>query len=586
VNHVARILGAVFLGHLEWTLVALFLGAAILAPRLGDRRFRSVEGSFSRLAAKRTLAICLIFLCTIVVRLLFLPLIPAPVPGMHDEFAYLLQADTFFHGRLANPPHPLWMSFETFHVNWWPTYSGIYPPAQGLVLALGILLGHPWIGVLLSEAAMCAAVVWMLQGWMPARWAFLGGVMVVLKLSLVSYWMNSYWGGAVPATGGALVLGALPRIYRKPSAQNALVMGLGAAILANSRPYEGFFLCLPVAVALLIWLARKSSPPLRVTVPRVVAPAAVLLALTTACLGYYNSRLTGHALLPPYILNLRTYHVGPVFLWQKPGASVHYNNPQFDDYYNGWLRASAPVTWSDVERLTRAKLQRYGYTFLWAGSAPLLICLPLVFRDRRSRFMLTVLALNAAALFVLVWYMPHYAAPVTGAIYALLVQSLRHVRTLRFGRRLLGLGLSRAIVLLLLAAVGMNMYTRILLPYDWDWNGNMGNSDRAAILAKLEGMPGKHLVLVRYGEDHNIHEEWVYNGADIDGSKVLWARDLGPAQNARLLAYFHDRKVWTVAPDGGWPVELVPYSLPQTAGAVDNGPKGLRAVSPGPASRQ
>jgi hypothetical protein len=61
-----------------------------------------------------------------------------------------------------------------------------------------------------------------------------------------------------------------------------------------------------------------------------------------------------------------------------------------------------------------------------------------------------------------------------------------------------------------------------------------------AIQNRLLREPGKHLVIVRYKPDHNIHDEWVYNGADIDGAQVLWARELDETQNAKLLAYFKD----------------------------------------------
>ena len=63
---------------------------------------------------------------------------------------------------------------------------------------------------------------------------------------------------------------------------------------------------------------------------------------------------------------------------------------------------------------------------------------------------------------------------------------------------------------------------------------------------------------MRYRPDHEILEEWVYNGADIDGSKVVWARDMGAAKNQELIDYYKDRRVWLVEPDEK-PVRVTPY---------------------------
>src|SRR6202165_175388 len=291
--------------HVILRVAFCFSLLVIFLPRLAPRVFHAVESLFLLLAERKTLAVIALFFILIGARLAVLPQLPVPVPGIHDEYSYLLIADTLAHGRLANPTHPMWMSFESFHVNWFPTYSSKYPPGQGALGALGQLLAHPWIGVILSVAAMCAAILWMLQGWLPARWAFLGGVLAALKFGVASYWMNSYWGGACAAIGGALVLGALPRIAKRARVRDAVLLGIGIAILANSRPYEGFLFCIPAAAWFFWWLIgkTKSRQPLRVRLQDVLAPLTLVFVLTAAFMGYYNWRLSGNALLMPHVLN-------------------------------------------------------------------------------------------------------------------------------------------------------------------------------------------------------------------------------------------------------------------------------------------
>ena len=148
------------------------------------------------------------------VRAALLPVWPIPKPSIYDEFSYLLQADTFAHGRLTNPPHPLWQFFESTYILQQPTYASRFPPAQGAGHGVGqVIFGHPWFGVWLSAGLLAAALCWALQGWLPPGWA-LFGAFIGLNLCLFSYWMNSYWGGAVTAIGGALVTGAWVRITR------------------------------------------------------------------------------------------------------------------------------------------------------------------------------------------------------------------------------------------------------------------------------------------------------------------------------------------------------------------------------------
>jgi hypothetical protein len=75
-----------------------------------------------------------------------------------------------------------------------------------------------------------------------------------------------------------------------------------------------------------------------------------------------------------------------------------------------------------------------------------------------------------------------------------------------------------------------------------------GNLDRLQVTRELSQLDGQQLVIVRYSPTHDVDHEWVYNDADIDGAKVVWARDMG-AQNEELLRYFGNREAWILNGD-------------------------------------
>jgi hypothetical protein len=531
-------------------LALAFVLPAVLFPRLSERILGRIEGVFSRFAAHKFLAAAALFLFVIALRIALLAQLPVPNPGIHDEFSYLLMGNTFVHGRLANPPHPLWRSFETFHVLWFPTYASKYPPAQGLVLAFGELLGSPWIGVLLSAAAMAAAFVWMLQAWIPARWAFLAGVLAALRLCVASYWINSYWGGAVAAIGGALVLGAFGRINRRPSLAMGILLGLGVAILFNSRPYESVFFCIPVAMAILFWLRRqfREVETRRAALRLVVIPVGVILLLAGGMMARYNWRVTGHATLPPYAYDARLHDRAAMFVWQTPKPPIHYDNAEMENFYNQYERLAYDRSWATFKSVFQDKWEHCSLAFLWPACWLLVPGIFFLYRDARFRLLLFTLLAVLFGYCLVVWPGPHYLAPATAIVFATLVQSIRHLRTIRIFRRPIGAALSRVIVLALLFDVTQLVAQRLGDSQGW---GGWGLSDRADLLHELESTPGEHVVLVRYGPDHSVHEEWVFNSADIDASKVIWARDLPGEVNDQLLRYYPDRTIWLATPDTG-----------------------------------
>lgn len=532
-------------------IVLALLGTGWFVPGLGGALLNPIERLGKRLAKRKSLAIFALAAAPVVVRLALLWTIPIPFPHVHDEFSYLLMADTFVHGRLTNPPHPMAFYLDTFNINQYPTYMSIFPPAQGAFLAVGQLLGHPWIGVVLSVAAMCAAVVWMLQGWLPPQWALVGGALFVLRFGIFSDWMNSYWGAAPAVLGGALVVGALPRILRSWYVRDAVILGLGASVLALSRPLEGFFVCMSAFVYLVVRMAGRRSPSLSYTLSRIALPVILMGICGAIFTGYYNWRGTGNALLSPYILFLQNHLTISQIAWVHSRPPIHFQIPQFEALYNDWWKNTAwqegyPDSLRNFLAILGTDAKRFGNFYLWPELYVPLVTIFWVLKDRRVRFLLILVAVSFAAFPLVTWFQPRYAAPCAASVFGLLTQGLRHLRRWRWNGRPVGVGLTRAVVL---SAV-------IFAPL----HGSpvSGDDPQARVIAQLEAMPGDHLVVVHYSAEHNPHRDWVFNRADIDHAKIVWAREIPGVPLQPLLDYFHGRKIWLVEPDAANPT-LSPY---------------------------
>jgi hypothetical protein len=557
-----------------WLLAALV--GAFAFPSVGSHWLDKLERRFSQFARHRALSVVAVGLLALALRAALLPVLPIPEPIVHDEFGYLLAADTFAHGRLTNATHPMWVHFETFAIIQKPTYQCFAQPAQGLILALGqVVAGHPFWGVWLSAGLMCAAICWMLQGWLPPRWALLGGLLAIIRYGTFTYWADSYWGGAMGAIGGALVLGALPRVRRAPRVQNALLMGLGLAILATSRPYEGLVLSLPVAIALFVWLAGKRSPALRVTLRSTIVPLCLVLVLLGAGISYYCWRVTGNPLQLPYQAERQQYAVAPYMLWQPLRPQPVYHNDVVKRLY-----AHDEVLGYEFFRSPTGAIAKLFWAWAFylgpALSLPFLLLtqvLPFGFSWRQiskdTRFLLLALGLTLIGLECETFYAPHYLSPSTALILALVLLAMRRTYRWRWHGRRSGLFLLRAILvicvcLFILRAAHGPLAGDVLYANAW-YERAPDSFGRAAVLKQLSRSPQKQLVVVRYKPGHMQFAEWVYNGADIDAAKVVWARELTQSENERLLKYFADRRVWLLEADEQ-PPRLSEYPRAYAAG--------------------
>jgi len=495
---------------------------------------------------RRPLLACLIAgLLPVLVRLLLLPVIPVPVPKDHDEFSYLLGADTFAHGRLTNPPHPMWVHFEAPHVIQQPTYSSKYFPAQALFLAFGQrLFGHPWAGVVLSIGVMCACLCWMLQGWVSPGFALLAASLAALGWGVTDYWMNSYWGGAVPALFGALVIGAVPRLVGNASAPAALLGVIGAVGLANCRPFEGGLTVLSAAAVFFV-LARRDRLDFKLLVRRrVILPAAGLIVAAAAFMAYYDYQATGNPLLPPYLLYERQYGPLPHFFLLPPTPKPVYRDELFSKLWD----------WENSLYLAAKSDPLTGVKFVWPLMANLFVLnaigvaalLGVIFGKKSVTVpALGIIALPLAGVLAQKAFLPHYLAPFCGAYLLIAAAGLEACGRWRIGRRRTG-----HFAVALLAGTGLGIFLLMVLNSAHAAQQKpTGIAERPLIIRELLQQGGKHLVIVRYSPTHFIHEDWVYNQADIDGSPIVWAKDKGQEEDQRLIQYFRDRRVWLLEPD-------------------------------------
>ncbi|MDR3754732.1 MAG: hypothetical protein P4K78_12975 [Terracidiphilus sp.] len=496
-----------------------------------------------------------------------------PQPSIHDEFGYLLGGDTLAHGRLANPPHALAEFFESPHELVRPMYAMKYPPALSMFLALGqVIFGAPFYGVLLSNVFMLSAFCLMLWAWVPLRAGMIAATFFALILSPTMYWTDSYYGGSVTAGAAAVILLAVGLYRQRPTLLAGALFAAGALLLFLTRPYEGgvFTLAVIAVFAGEIWRCRRRAA---------FAVALVVLAAGAAWTCCYNKAVTGKPFLLPYMEHQRQYDVAPV-LWFLPLApQPDYHQPRLAALHgnNGWevARYRDANKWPWWQRPIVAALK-----MLWTLSLGLLLALtvtflvPIAWSDPVFRKMAVIACVFLAALSLETFVSAHYTAASWPAAALLIALWTEHAWRRKIFKSSLGVLLG-AMLLLSFGAIAFRsaraQYALIrngrALSYRDQWPYR-----RAAMMRSLSALDRPQLVIVRYPSlDWDEGQEWVYNGADFDRQRVVFAHDFGAEKDRALLNYYPDRTALLLTFDAvSGEDKLEPY--PQDA-AAGSGPQ-------------
>jgi hypothetical protein len=265
-------------------------------------------------------------------------------------------------------------------------------------------------------------------------------------------------------------------------------------------------------------------------------------------------------------VNESTYLSTPALVWEKLRPPIHYTNPEFDAFYNGWARRAwlegRVDSVSSAARHIFSYVAKVAYFFVWPELLIPLIALPWFLWDKRIRFLMIQTMICFSGILLVPWSQAHYAAPLTATLFALLTQAFRHLRQFQFSGRPVGIGLSRVVVLAALFLAPFHPHVEALGHPPPD-----GIDYRAIFERQLNGTTGEHLVIVRYYPERDANgkyvnyrlSDWVYNSADINHSKVVWAREIPNMDIRPLLDYFDGRQVWLVEPDA-IPPRMTPYT--------------------------
>lgn len=524
------------------------------------------EAKLSAASQHRALCFFGLIAAGILIRLALVPAEPVPAPLFHDEFSYLLAADTFAAGRLTNPQPPVPAAFETFHVNIWPTYQSMYLPGTGLALALGQLLGSPWIAVLLSSAAYCGVVYWAISGWLPRRYALVIGILALAICFNWNSWFDNYFCLGILGIAGALVLGSLPRILHRKTIASTLPLGIGLALFLFTRPYEGCMVSLP-AVLVLLWNLKRSGWK---RIGALAAMPALLVSIAFTWLCYYNWRGTGHPLLFPYVANYRQYHITGPFLFSRVRPLPAYHHDSMKQFFVKWELGTYRNITAHPWAFFRTKLKVYYHVFFLGNALLLLLGLISLLRARR-RLRIAPIAAFLGFFTELVWMAwhpyPQYGAPAAALFLLLIAFGAFALRRMQF-RWFNGINFTRGWILaqLLLAA---NIFYLHWMKDAVPPAPRYASVERQKVEKILLSHPGKQLCLVKYSLDHPGVEEWVFNRADLDKSRIIWARSLDAESDRKLIAAFPGREVWLLEPDD--PAQnLVAYSTEKAHPDLDS----------------
>lgn len=451
-------------------------------------------------------------------------------PHVPDEVLYIFQARYFASGQLTVPAPPVPEAFSFYMIPYRSAqWYSPFPPGWPAVLALGTLLGVPWlVNPLLSglNVLLIFLLLRELYGSGTARMAALllaaSPWHIFLGMSFMSHPLTLTWG----------VAAALALITARRTGRARWAFGSGLALAASGlvRPLDGAVTGAVLGIAVLATGVRSfSSRAAGAFLAGVVVLGGVGLA--------YNKAITGSVTRMP----LEAYY-------------DEYFGPKVDalgfgpERGLGWALDPFPGHHL-FDALVNASLNAFSLNielFGWGIGSLSFAALLLASRraGRRDWSMVLVLAAVIGA-YSLYWYS---GGPEFGARYWYLAIVPLVALTVRGIEGLAGIletssGAGARVFVGVMVVCASTLLTYIPWRGVDKYHNFLRMRPDVPALAAERGF-GRSLVLVRGDWHPDYMSAWVYNPLDWDSAGPVYAWDRNEAVRAKVLAAYPNRPVW------------------------------------------
>jgi hypothetical protein len=465
-------------------------------------------------------------------------------PGViHDERAYLLQAEIFARGRWTAPAPPIAAFFEQMHVFVEPAVFAKYPPAHAMMLVPGIWLGMPGLIPALNMGLAAALTFWLARR-LSNAWTALLTWMLWTTAPVTLVWATSYLSEST-TTVMWLAAGSATVLWLESGKQLYLV-GVAAAIAwgYDARPLTMLALAAPIGfliVRRLIAAGRWRT-----------AAVPALVATTLLALGpLWNHHTAGDWRVDPYPLYSQTY-----FPFDKPGFGIDPTPPlrplpaellPMDawsrEVHQIYVPSAVPLAF--VQRVLALVA---AYSFGWRFAIGALLLGSLIRAPGAARLILAA----SGALFTA--YLAFAHPPGWVVYYFELLPALHFLAAIGLVR-LLGqsgdgipdrgtqmwapIARSSAVAALLLLPFCLSDLARVRAAID------ARNEFHRRADQVIRAAPANSIVFVRYPASHNPHLAVTRNEVDLASARSWVVYDRG-AENARLLSFAPDRRPYVL----------------------------------------